>query len=319
MKRQLRQGFTLIELLVVVAIIALLIAILIPSLGRAKELANRATCSANLHGIMQSMILYAAEQQTGGGGYLPCVANLTGGTTYSTGLSVATPNASATTAAAALADMQTGTTGVSHVAGSPTAGLWMLVLRGQTPPKQFICKSDSVGGGPVPAIESVASSNAYYEDFGATNISYGVAYPWTSSHTAGPWFKDNSDSTCPYLSDMPPAPTNIFSSVAAAPQLAYQAGAVPASYNSPNHSGAGQNVVYGDVHVVWQGNPECGTTPAVTNGTADNIFTASNLAGPDGGGSAAGAGTITAAIQTTATAPFDIVIVPQRLSGGGTQ
>ena len=53
-------GFTLVELLVVVAIIALLVGILMPSLSRAKIITQRVLCAGNLHSVHQAVSMYAS-------------------------------------------------------------------------------------------------------------------------------------------------------------------------------------------------------------------------------------------------------------------
>ena len=58
-----RPAFTLIELLVVVAIIALLISILLPSLSAAREQAKRVTCVSHLNQILLAMHYYAQEHK----------------------------------------------------------------------------------------------------------------------------------------------------------------------------------------------------------------------------------------------------------------
>ena len=60
-------GFTLVELLVVIGIITILIGILLPTMSKARESANKTKCLANLRTLGQAMTMYANQSK----GWLP--------------------------------------------------------------------------------------------------------------------------------------------------------------------------------------------------------------------------------------------------------
>ena len=67
MRRNKSSGFTLIELLVVVSIIALLVSILLPALGRARTQVKSVVCLTNVRNTALSTQVYASDND----GYLP--------------------------------------------------------------------------------------------------------------------------------------------------------------------------------------------------------------------------------------------------------
>src|SRR5437870_2667566 len=62
-----RHAFTLVELLVVIGIIAVLIAVLLPTLNKARRAASKSVCLSNQRQLAMCLLLYANENR----GWMP--------------------------------------------------------------------------------------------------------------------------------------------------------------------------------------------------------------------------------------------------------
>ncbi len=249
-----KRAFTLIELLVVISIIAILISILLPALAKARELANRAVCMANVRGIIQSMVTYAQTN----GGVFPCTAGVGSATGYdngpfsSPGTSV---NSNDQTAASTVQSWYTSTAPAAMYANDPLAGLWMMVLQGYTTPSSFICPSDPLAVGPSAetCTNPTTDTGDYYSNFGemdsttapvaANNLynpvgqgeSYSIAFPWGGASASG------------MLSSGTPQmwwTTNTVSETGAGTDQPLVSDMAPFGGGSPNYDNSGEGVFY---------------------------------------------------------------------------
>lgn len=258
MKRLFRtRGFTLVELLVVIGIIALLISILLPSLNRARETANRVKCAANLKSIGLSILQYAADNR----GSFPR-------TKWASGASI---NVTWGTNAQQSSGWWYSLAGTSN---DVTAALYRLLLTQDITMDSFICPSANAErwdfGGGINSTGNWSNWNGYNDDHsgasgpsgdGTTkNLAYSIQTPYVDNEGSGGGFRWSTSVGAEFalMSDMNPgSPAGMPNIGAGAGGTADDSATVKNSSsnadkkkaNSGNHNKEGQNVLFCDGHV----------------------------------------------------------------------
>ena len=285
MGRAAKWGFG--DVLVGVLMLGLLGTAGVTAAQRARETANRARCASNLHQIGLAILLYQQDNsqllpRTVMGG--PDDRKPTWGTPYADHKDLG-PTADA--------DPFDPRKSAQPAANDVTAAMFLLLRNEQISPRVFVCPSTrqsawDFGGGKNSAQNW---TNWQGVDGLGQHLSYSYQNPYVTADALNAGYNcKNPDPTFAVAADLNPGGEAVTTVTVQSPVADLR------EANSPNHAGAGQNVLFGDGHAEWVASPFAGTRH-------DNIYTA-------GGPELAEPGRGVATVVMSSVSPTDSVLLP---------
>ncbi len=256
------KGFTLIELLVVVAIIALLVSMLLPTLARARELARRAICRTNCRGIGTSIEMYKNENKD----QPPILPDHD----QSKAIDYAEALRMSEYCSVFVPDATTGKpTSTAALGKGAQQNLCLLIKSGTLGWEMFLCPSV---GKRASDRGNVSLKYGFGGDSGAPGqvyIDYGLQIPYLQTPeglNACPW-RTNIDPQVPILGDR--GPTIDPSSTGNTLKTTW----------SPNHGNEGEVLLFPDTHVVFSNVKRSDADVNCGGFQRNNVYTADNWGG----------------------------------------